>query len=136
MPYSTIPAPNECASFTGKKLKRKMSQGTSKQSHFLRTEITNTPNSRVYRHSCVAETFAQLHKVSLYREKPSFSRREEACWEEGTEKEEQAEMGAAQVAGVLLWWLGCCSGGRELVSPAGSPGFDPQCKPSVMVDTL
>lgn len=43
-----------------------MSQGTSKQSQFLRTEITNTLNSGVYGHSCAAETFAQLYKVALY----------------------------------------------------------------------
>lgn len=102
--------PQTSASFTGNKLKRKMSQGTSKQSHFLRTEITHTPNSRVYRHSCAAETFAQLHKVSLYREKPRSSRREE-----GTEVEERRGRlgwGAAQVT--------------QLVSPAGSPGFHPR----------
>lgn len=59
--------PQMSASLTGNKLKGKMSQETSKQSHFLRTEITNTPNSGVYGHWCVAEIFAQLHKVSLYR---------------------------------------------------------------------
>lgn len=59
-----------------------MSQGTSKQSRFLRTEITNTPNSRVHGHSCAAETFAQLQKVSLYR-------RDKACQEDGTKVNER-----------------------------------------------
>lgn len=61
------PCPKMRASFTGNKLKRRMSQGTSNQSHFHRTEITNTPNSRVYGHFCAAEIFAQLHEVILCR---------------------------------------------------------------------
>lgn len=123
--------PQTSASFTGNKLKRKMSQGTSKQSRFLRTEITNTPNSRVYRQSCVAETFAQLHKVSLYRERPGSSRREEARREEGTEGKREGGAGWAGV--LLLWWsFSPLQGALAFILSANQVWWWTPCNPAVM----
>lgn len=98
----TLSLPQTSASFTGNKLKRKMSQETSKQSHFLRTEITNTPNSKVYGQSRVAETFAQFHAVSLCRALTlPEGKRPARKKDKGEREEEEGGLGIRSVGRVL-----------------------------------